>query len=379
VFDWLEWYEDKPERMKYVCPRCGTGEKKADEEDVSLAKRIDSDFERTIEQKQLWYPKAAIPKGDKTEGMINNGYTYFWQLFTKRNLLALSLLYKQILSVSDAETIDFLKFAFSSSLKWASKQSHLRRNIVEGWAMHAYWLYPKTLEINVWKTLCRRVVAVARGKKYTNENIGRYYKEAESSKDLLGDKATCLILTKSSTDLPIEDESVDLVLTDPPYGGNVNYAELADYWMVWLNNDRLIDKTEEIIINKNQKKDLGNYEKGLTHVFSECHRVLKKGGKLVATFNSRNIHVVTSFVIAATRAGFILHPKGLLYQRPIKAYTTTFHGIFVGAFIGDFIFTFYKPSTPTENTTSAERELKEFKGHIDRLTDNHASERITEP
>jgi hypothetical protein len=106
---------------------------------------------------------------------------------------------------------------------------------------------------------------------------------------------------------------------------------------------------------------------------------LKKDGDLVATFNSRNLHVVASFVIAATRAGFVLRPQGLLYQPPIKAYTTTFHGIFVGAFTGDFIFTFYKPSNLSGNITSAERELDDFKEHIDGLINNHMTERTTEP
>jgi len=379
VFDWMEWEEDKPTKMKYVCPKCGAGVKEATQEDVEIAKKIEENFENFVLERQLWYPRAEIPRGDKTSGIINDGYRYFWQLFTKRNLLALSLLYREISAVSDSEAGDFLKFAFSSSLKWASRQSHLRGNIVEGWAMHAYWIYPKTLEINVWNTFHRRVLAVARGKKYSNKHIGSYYKRAESFKDLLNNTATCLILTQSSTKLPIEDEAVDAVITDPPYGGNVNYGELADYWMVWLNQDKPIDKTDEIIINKSQKKGLSDYELGLTQVFKECYRVLKKGGPLVATFNSRNLHVVASFVIAATQAGFVLHPQGLLYQPPIKAYTTTFHAIFVGAFVGDFIFTFHKPLNPTANVTSASAELKDFKQYVDDLIKNHVSEKITEP
>jgi tRNA G10 N-methylase Trm11 len=30
--------------------------------------------------------------------------------------------------------------------------------------------------------------------------------------------------------LPIPEETIDAVITDPPFGGNVNYGELADYW-----------------------------------------------------------------------------------------------------------------------------------------------------
>lgn len=89
IFDWMEWAGDKPTKMKYVCPKCGTGIKEATQEDADIAKNIEENFEKAISEKQLWYPKAEIPKGDKTSGIINDGYKYFWQLFTKRNLLAL--------------------------------------------------------------------------------------------------------------------------------------------------------------------------------------------------------------------------------------------------------------------------------------------------
>jgi uncharacterized Zn finger protein (UPF0148 family) len=379
VFDWLEWEKEKPGRMKLICPSCGIQKKRATEEDAAFSKEIEENFEKTVSERQLWYPKAAIPQGDKTEGIIKDGYTHFFQLFTKRNLLALSILYKKISAINDDDVRAFLTFAFSSSLKWASKQSHLRGEIVEGWAMHAYWLYPKTLEINVWNTFSRRCMAVARGKKYGNENIGDYYERAQSFKDLLDDKVTCLLLTQSSTNLQIPDESVDAIVTDPPYGGNVNYSELADYWMVWHNNDEVIDKTQEIIINKNQRKGLTEYEEGLTKVFKECYRVLKSGGSLAVTFNSRNLHVVASFVIAATRAGFMLHPEGLLYQPPIRAYTTTFHAMQVGAFTGDFIFTFNKTTRLTSDKFPIEIEMRNFKEQIDDLIKNHMGERITEP
>ena len=211
IFDWLEWEGEKPTRMKYECMKCGIGEKQAGEEDLLLSKKIDEDFEKIVLKKRLWYPRFMIPKGDKTEGIMKSGCTHFSQLFTRRNLLALSTLYKEISDVKDETNVkEFLQFSFSSSLKWASKQSHLRGNIVEGWAMHAYWLYPKTLEINVWNTFSRRCKAIARGKEYSNRKIGAFFKKAESFEDLVNEKATCLILTQSSANLPMSNEKVDL-------------------------------------------------------------------------------------------------------------------------------------------------------------------------
>ena len=380
IFDWLEWDEvrKKPIRLKYKCPKCGVGERDAQEEDLLLSRRIDEEFDKTVLKKELWYPKAKIPMGDKTKGLLKKGYTHFFQLYTKRNLLALALLFEEIsLLKAEKEVQDFLQFAVSGSLKWASKQSHLRGKVVEGWAIHAYWVYPKTLEINVWNTFTRRCYAIVRGKKYANKNIGVFFKKAELFEDLLNGKATCLILTQSSKTLPIPKEKIDIVITDPPFGGNVNYGELADYWMVW--KDEIIDKSGEVIINKTQEKALSDYEEGLKQVFDECFRVLKKEGYMVVTFNSKDLRVVASFVIATARAGFLLHPQGLLYQPPIRAYTTTFHAMQVGAFTGDFVFTFYKPKTVPLDTYFVEIDLENFRRQIANLVKNHLNERVTEP
>jgi ubiquinone/menaquinone biosynthesis C-methylase UbiE len=265
-------------------------------------------------------------------------------LFTKRNLLSLALLWQSINTIPNEESRNFLRFTFSSALKWASRQSHRRGNIIEGWAMHAYWLYPKELEINVWNTFARRFIAVTRGKRFTNLTISDYYQKADSFTQLSAEQATCLILTQSSTSLPIPENSVDAIITDPPYGGNVNYAELADYWSIWHRFDSMgvINKSQEVIINEHQHKSLSNYEELLEQVFTECYRVLKPQGVCVVTFNNRDLSVVAAFIEAVTKAGFVLHPEGLLYQPPIKAYATTFHAKDLGAFTGDFVFTFCK-------------------------------------
>jgi len=86
IFDWLEWREGKPIRMKYQCPKCGVSEKEAQEADFLLSKKIDENFEKIITEKELWYPKAVIPMGDKTGGIIKSGCTHFWQKFESNGI-----------------------------------------------------------------------------------------------------------------------------------------------------------------------------------------------------------------------------------------------------------------------------------------------------
>jgi ubiquinone/menaquinone biosynthesis C-methylase UbiE len=226
----------------------------------------------------------------------------------------------------------------SSTLKWASKMSHLRGGVVEGWALHAYWVYPRYLEVNVWRQFLNRAEAVVKGKRYTNTRIGSYAREAGSFEDLVGGKATYMILQVDAGRLPIPSESVDAVVTDPPYGGNVNYAELSDYFL-WLFGE-LAPREGEVVINDTRGLDIHGYERGLEEVFRECYRVLKPGGLLVSTFNSRDPSVIGAFMLALKNAGFTF--AGAMPQPYLELYETTFHAMQAGAMSFDFVFVYQK-------------------------------------
>lgn len=380
VADWIEWSEPKQQitRLRYQCLNCNSGgEKTPSLADRKLATDIGRNFDRYVREDKLWYPKSRIPHGDKTDSLIGKHINWFHELFTTRNLLALALLLKEIDRVEAGESRDFLKFVFSSSLKWASRQSHLRGHIVEGWAMHAYWIYPKSLEINVWNTFQRRAHAIIRGKTYSNERLGALSKPATAFAQLITDGAY-LILNRNAANLPIPDNSVDAVVTDPPYGGNVNYAELSDYWYVWIADGKIVDKEDEVIINKTQQKRLEDYERLLRSVLEECYRVLKTDGYLVSTFNSKNVQVVASFVMAASGSGFSLHPQGLIYQNPIRPYTTTFHAMQIGASVGDFIFTFMKPRTSQAPIPGKNENIAGLKETLSKLVADAVNGGITD-
>jgi putative DNA methylase len=104
----------------------------------------------------------------------------------------------------------------------------------------------------------------------------------------------------------IEDGSVDLVAADPPYYDNVMYAELSDFFYVWLKRTSgylypelfrrtLTDKENEAIANpakfKDQKgaKTLAgrDYQHRMAAIFSECRRVLKPDGVMTLMFTHK--------------------------------------------------------------------------------------------
>jgi adenine-specific DNA methylase len=103
----------------------------------------------------------------------------------------------------------------------------------------------------------------------------------------------------SATSLPYPDNYFDAVFTDPPYYDNVNYAELSDFFYVWLKRSvgdlypelfmtPLTPKTKEIVSNPVRHGDSGKakqfFEDMLKKAFREISRVLKPNGIAVIVY-----------------------------------------------------------------------------------------------
>ena len=96
----------------------------------------------------------------------------------------------------------------------------------------------------------------------------------------------------SSTELAkVADASLDLVITDPPFGGLLHYSELSDFFYVWLRlalKDKYPDyfraeytpKSLEAVANRAREPEDpdGFYQRLLTQCWREAHRVLKASG-----------------------------------------------------------------------------------------------------
>jgi hypothetical protein len=106
--------------------------------------------------------------------------------------------------------------------------------------------------------------------------------------------------------------------------------------------------------------------------------VLKQGKCFVSTFNSKDSRVVTSFIVAASKAGFTLLSEGVKYQAPIRPYTTTFHAMQIGAFVGDFIFTFRKDALQPKAVFN-EAECRRIQTEISQLVDECVKSDRPEP
>jgi hypothetical protein len=124
----------------------------------------------------------------------------------------------------------------------------------------------------------------------------------------------------SATDLAhILPGSLDLVITDPPFGGLLHYSELSDFLYVWLRL-ALKDKYPSIFTAEQTPKSLeavanrarnpegpdAHYERLLTASWKEAHRVLKAGGMLAFTFHHSEDAPWVSVLESLFEAGFYL-------------------------------------------------------------------------
>ena len=134
------------------------------------------------------------------------------------------------------------------------------------------------------------------------------------------------ITCKSADSLDhIADGSLDAVIMDPPYCDNVMYAELSDFFYVWLKRTagyvfpelfrrHLTDKDNEAVANpakfqgqKGAKTLAGReYQERMAAIFAECRRVLKADGVMTLMFTHKATGAWDALTKGLMEAGFAI-------------------------------------------------------------------------
>ncbi len=362
--------ELRPDKLISVfayCPECDESTRRqALPDDRRKYNKILRDERAYLKKNRLKIPADYFPDMDRArdDNIFGKGIRRFCDLMTARQRISVAILMKGLTTKSKATPeIDALYHIFSGTLRSINKFVFQSPNWQSGkpieWAGHNYWLPFSYFELNPLPPLLRRFRAIRAGKNEQAKSIGDYCKFPNTANQWneLNDGATCWLLTQSSHELGIPDNSVDTVITDPPFGGNVQYGELSDFYLVWLRGylglKGLSDKSMEALETRHQgfegAKDRDFYEGMLYRIFKECRRVLKPDGWMVMTFHNRDVGVWMSLHRAALRAGFRLPSeaesanRGMVYQPPVQNYTQTIHQRAAGSMLGDFVLSF-KPS-----------------------------------
>ena len=298
-------------------------------------KRISpSDFKRYQTAEARWeneketlpYPKSAIPEGFNTNQMIKHNYRYWHQMFNSRQLLCLSTLLKAIDEEENQVLKDMLISAFYNTLNNMSDFASYRTTVGalrQVFARHDFAPKMTPCENNVWGTKVGMGSfsvwkdAIIEGKIYCTK-AWDYIKDNNKKEKIMNDNVKGIADLKcfSSTSLLNLSSNVHHIVTDPPYAGNVNYSELADYFYVWLRlilskiyphfAPEITPKSEEIIENPTRGKTLEDYEIGLTEVWKRCFECLEGEGLMVFTFHHSEGSAWEALLESICNAGFVI-------------------------------------------------------------------------
>jgi len=266
------------------------------------------------QKETLPYPKSEVPPGQETDRLHEHHYRHWHQMFTPRQLLALSTLLRSVASESNSKLRHLLLCAFSNTLE---ANNVFTRNIPARrtpggtapagiFARHDFQPKATCCEQNVWGTVSgnntyiSRMQALREGLAYAErpydgafDHNGKHCKR-EGLDRIRAETAVTLLSGDSRTELEKVAEA-SFVITDPPYTDNVNYSELADFFYVWLRLILKTDdqqfapeycpKTQEIVENRSRGLSMEDFEDGLTAVLKKSAEKVADGGLVVFTFH----------------------------------------------------------------------------------------------
>jgi len=307
----------------------------------------------------------AINAGPKSADLLRRGVNCYLDLFSSRQLLYMQHA-ERIVSAFDWPAQLNLALLVSTSLDFNSmlcgyKGASPRRPgaVRHAFAHHAYSfpytalennpLYPKKASGTLQKLFHDRI---RRARLWAAQPVERQFiddsprsvsipgekdsgEEIKHQDDLRSGTRRFLLMQGSSASLDLKPDSVDAVVTDPPYYDSVQYSDLAAFFHVWLRRmlpeeaNWDLDLADSAVDPHRNDGPNGQYTRVLSAIFAECHRVLqKKDGRLIFTFHHWNANGWTALTLALRRAGFVLLNKYVVHaENPVSVHIANLNAL----------------------------------------------------
>ena len=285
-----------------------------------------------------FWPREEIPHSYMTHhanfALPRQGYTHWWKMFNARQLLLLSELLRSIVRCEVTEIRDQALGAFQQYLR---NQNMFCIYDVGYDKLAPFFSNPnyapkaRVIENTSFSTLGRgnltsifeTVVEGLQWSKTPWEVVPPGLRnEAGETRIMLEDGIIpgAQLHCGSSSELPTyASQSFDLVITDPPFGDNIFYSDLANFFHAWLRlplrheYPDLFEPTktpsaQEALAPRLLSEDEANdyYRVRLTACWAEACRVLKDGGLLAFTFHHSEESQWAIVLESLFEAGFLL-------------------------------------------------------------------------
>jgi len=310
--------------------------KKPDEKDL---KKIASASEQLNKLNQQFIPKQEILAGDETNRLHRWGYKYYRELFNDRQLLGLELSCQKISSIKPERIRNALATNLSDLLRYQNmlcRYDTMALKSLDIFSVHGFPVGLVHCESNLigimgantsvgsggWGNIIEKYY---KAKQYCDapfevQQQGNRKVQIPITGEWIGEQNGSLpsrkvsIQCKSSTEAGLKPESLDAVFTDPPYFGNVQYAELMDFCYVWLKNligskngfvnDSSRSKNE-LTGNATQEKGLPHFTSGISKVFQNMAIALKATAPLAFTYHHNKSEAYFAIGVAILDAGLV--------------------------------------------------------------------------
>ena len=326
--------------IEYYCSRCkknhaGRFFKKPDDIDLAKFREAETLCER---EESRFVPDDEILSGVETDRLHRWGYKRYREMFNARQLLGLELSCRIINKQSDQRIMDALATNLSDLLRYQNmlcRYDTMALKSLDIFSVHGFPVGLIQCESNLlgipnrergtnigsggWsniidkfmkaKSYCDNPFEVRHqgGRKIQVEIQGEWIGDLGKGAIQLRDRNVSLYC-KNSLDVELPASSIDAVLTDPPYYGNVQYAELMDFCYVWLrrlvgDGNPAFTKTstrdyDELTGNENMGRGIEHFTEGLSAVFQRMSKALKSGSPLAFTYHHNNIDAYFPVAVA---------------------------------------------------------------------------------
>ena len=294
------------------------------------------------ENRDTHVPDDEIPPGDETDRLLRWGYKKYREMFNDRQLLGLELSCRAIAAEQDERIRNALITNLSDLLRYQNmlcRYDTMALKSLDIFSVHGFPVGLIQCESNLlgiangggmsvgsggWSNILEKYV---KAKAYCDHPFETRH---EGSRKILvpiagewigdrknGDSATeprgVHLLCQSATNADLPDGSLDGVFTDPPYFGNVQYAELMDFCYVWVR--KLVDpgnpvfqlhstrNPDELTGNITMERGLEHFTDGLSAVFQNMAKALKPGRPLAFTYHHNKLEAYHPVIVAILDAG----------------------------------------------------------------------------
>ena len=337
--------------LEYHCESCGS-QSVAGNGKGRLFKKPDSndlahfgDAERRLKAlRAKFIPEDTIPDGDETARLHRWGYERYRDLFNARQLLGLELSCRWISGVKDERIREALATNLSDLTRYQNmlcRYDTMALKSLDIFSVHGFPVGLIQCESNFLGIAGRKGAPVgsggwlnivekfAKAKRYCSapfeiKHDGLRKIEVPMPGEWIGtwgngkhppEEREIALLCADSASANVGGQMFDAILTDPPYFGNVQYAELMDFCYVWLR--KLLGTSipefskpstrheNELTGNLNMGRGLDHFTEGLSDTLKRSTKRLKPGRPLAFTYHHNQLEAYLPLAVAILDADLV--------------------------------------------------------------------------